>query len=167
RIAGQLQTRRTNNAEQKEVTELTTDVQAILTVIGRRMISTERDKGLLNFEETDLSNANLSGANLSAANISVANVSGADRGVADLRGADLSEADLRGADLREADLRGAYLSEADLSGTDLSGTRNLRWEGVSQGIIDADTKLPDEMEAQHKDELKAMREKTKKERGGK
>src|SRR5262249_16414934 len=140
RIAGQLQTRRTNNAEQKEVTELTTDVQAILTVIGRRMISTERDKGLLNFEETDLSNANLSGANLSGANLRVA----------DLRGADLSEADLRGADLREADLRGAYLSEADLSGTDLSGTRNLRWEGVSQGIIDADTKLPDEMEAQHK-----------------
>src|SRR5262249_46337774 len=87
RIPVQMQNRRTNNAEQKEVTELTTDVQAILTVIGRRMISTERDKGLLNFEETDLSNANLSGANLSGANLSGANLSGADLRVADLRGA--------------------------------------------------------------------------------
>src|SRR5712671_3392980 len=86
------------------------DIQAALTVIGRR-------KGQ---ELPDLAQANIPGANLSGANLS-----GADLDSADLKSAYLSGANLTGANLRGADLNGAYLSSANLSGANLSGA-NLR-----------------------------------------
>jgi pentapeptide repeat protein len=67
------------------------DVQAALTVIGRRL--PWRDKG----RPIDLTHAILAGANLVAA---------------DLRGADLTGADLTGAVLTDADLNGTILTSA-------------------------------------------------------
>jgi Pentapeptide repeats (8 copies) len=85
----------------------TTDVQAALTVIGRRI----KGPGAV-----DLANVSIPGANLSHAALSDANLSGTD-----LSGANLSNADLTGARLTKADLSGANLFGANLSGTDLSG----------------------------------------------
>jgi Pentapeptide repeats (8 copies) len=89
------------------------DVQAALTVMGRRTI--RDDSQQINLAAAILISANLRGANLVAADLS-----GADLREADLSGADLSHASLSSADLNEADLSEAILNEADLSGTDLS-----------------------------------------------
>jgi uncharacterized protein YjbI with pentapeptide repeats len=78
-----------------------TDIQAALTVIGRRK-------------------PGLGGVDLSGAHIVKASLIGADLSHADLRHAILSDADLSDADLRDADLRDADLSHADLSHADLS-----------------------------------------------
>src|SRR6266699_409763 len=91
------------------------DIQAALTVIGRR-------KGQ---ELPDLAKANIPGANLSGANLS-----GADLDSAHLNSAYLSGANLSGANLLGADLTGAYLSGANLSGANLSGV-NLRGADLS------------------------------------
>jgi hypothetical protein len=102
---------------------LRADVQAALTVLGRRNPQRDRDP-------LDLSNAKLSSANLRHANLRGVNLSGTDLTGADLRSADLREADvgalLCGADLRDADLRGAnfesaFLFQADFSGASLEG----------------------------------------------
>jgi uncharacterized protein YjbI with pentapeptide repeats len=107
------------------------DVQAILTVLGRRDRKYEKGNQTLNLHQTDLYRADLHDADLGGANLSDANLSEADLGGAHLSGArlieadlsraDLSRADLSGADLIVADLSGADLIEADLSGADLSG----------------------------------------------
>ena len=76
-----------------------TDIQAALTVIGRRA----EGPGTL-----DLNNVSIAGANLRGANLSGANLSGADlSGGANLSGANLSRANLIG-----ANLSGANLSDA-------------------------------------------------------
>jgi uncharacterized protein YjbI with pentapeptide repeats len=87
------------------------DVQAALTVIGRR-------KGP---ELPDLAKANIPGANLSRANLGGADLNSADLNSAYLSGANLSFANLVGAQLTGANLTGANLSRADLTGADLTG----------------------------------------------
>jgi len=103
----------------------TTDIQAALTVIGRRAaIGTGRvDFANAHIPKAELYRANLSGADLSGADLSGANLSAALLSAAALSGADLSGAILTGANLRGADLIGAHLS-ATLTGADLS-TANL------------------------------------------
>src|SRR5260370_42514440 len=81
------------------------DIQAALTVIGRR-------KGQ---ELPDLAKVNIPGANLSGANLS-----GADLHSAHLSSAYLSRADLTGANLIGANLTGANLSSATLSSAALT-----------------------------------------------
>jgi len=111
---------------------LSTDVQAALTVLGRRVVAHEQDaQPDLDLGAAQLTNARLAGATLSWANLSGADLRGAGLRRADLTWADLSAADLRGANLRGADLRwarlsGADLREADLSGASLSGARLSR-----------------------------------------
>ncbi len=75
-----------------------TDVQAILTVIGRR--DTRRDRDRLALNNTCLVGYNLSGANLTNT---------------DLTGADLTNTDLTGANLSGANLTEANLSFADFT----------------------------------------------------
>lgn len=95
------------------------DVQASLTVIGRRTkLSTERPIGL--------SGTHLDGANLVRAHLEGADLTGAQLKEADLNDAHLNKADLTGAQLEGADLKGAQLVEAVLSeafvtGADLTG----------------------------------------------
>jgi uncharacterized protein YjbI with pentapeptide repeats len=128
--------------------KLPADIQAALTVVGRR--NANQDQGSMDLRSTDLQGANLSGADLQGADLTEANLHGADLWDADLRGADLGDADLRGAafginlqgahfvgaDLQRADfvhanlqgadlgfanLQGAYLGGANLQGASLRG----------------------------------------------
>jgi uncharacterized protein YjbI with pentapeptide repeats len=111
------------------------DIQAALTVIGRRSESPKSEGPDLagaqiigaDLNEANLNGANLSGANLSKANLRDAYLSGdttilkaANLSGADLNAAVLSKAYLKGTDLSGADLTGAYLFAADLSGANLS-----------------------------------------------
>ncbi len=109
-----------------------TDVQAVLSVLGRRTLTHEREDAFrLDLRRTDLRGADLNGvrfarAVLLEAHLEGASLQGAQLAGADLRGAwldnaDLVEADLRGADLREAHLEGTYLVDAQLDGADLGG----------------------------------------------
>lgn len=112
-----------------------TDVQAALTVLGRRTLAQDATPALdlssTHLCRANLSQANLGGAWLFGADLRRANLAGADigrawlfranLGGANLFGADLREADLRGTDLREANLLGANLPEADLRGAVLGG----------------------------------------------
>lgn len=135
-----------------------TDIQAILTVIGRRKwgvtgridLSGSNLHGA-NLYEANLYEANLSGSNLIEVDLSKANLIGANLIGANLYGADLREAflsraklkgsNLRGAFLCSADLRGAVLKEADLRGAVLHET-DLRGAFLSD-LIDADLRGAD------------------------
>src|SRR5712691_2726962 len=93
------------------------DIQAALTVIGRRKGQELPDLAKANIPGANLSGANLSGADLDSAHLSGANLLGANLTGANLSGAKLSRVDLTGADLTGAnlglgDLNGAYLSGA-------------------------------------------------------
>ena len=100
-----------------------TDIQAALTVIGRR----EAGPGIVN-----LRNANLTGAKLYFANLTSANLT-----LADLTDANLGGANLTGANLYFANLTGANLTGANL--TDASG---LDQKQLNEACGDKDTKLP-------------------------
>jgi len=107
-------------------TPLAADIQAILTVVGRRDHKYERENQVLDLRGTDLSRANLRGAYISGADLSETDLSGADLRGASLRGANLSQTDLGGgAILGGADLSGANLSRTNLLRADLGGA-NLR-----------------------------------------
>ena len=112
----------------KEAEKPPTDLQAILTVLGRRETTgSDRGNTLLDLTDTqligaDLTEADLTGADLTGADLRGADLTGADLREADLTEADLREADLTGADLREADLTEADLHEADLTEADLHET---------------------------------------------
>lgn len=84
----------------------TADIQAILTVIGRRETTGNNRCN----DPLSLTSARLYGADMRGAN---------------LCGVRLNFADLRRADLREADLRGTDLTRADLAHADLRGAKNL------------------------------------------
>jgi hypothetical protein len=107
-----------------------TDIQAVLTVLGRRRRLREQE-GALDLQHTDLRGADLHELHLErvvlrAARLEGANLQAAHLEAADLRGAVLSRADavdsyFMGADLREAHLECAYLVDAHLEGVDLGG----------------------------------------------
>ena len=100
------------------------DVQAAVTVIGRRVFNNDRDP--IDLTGAVLARANLTGAVLTSANLIGANLAGAKlaRAVligAVLPGAVLFGANLHDADLAHAELAGARLTGADLIGADLTG----------------------------------------------
>jgi hypothetical protein len=103
------------------------DIQAIMTVLGRRPRSLghgetepldlhETNLSTVGLWDVNLSGAILWGADLSAANLSAANLKGAHLARADLSRAYLEGAYLEGADLNYAHLEGAILSRANLKG---------------------------------------------------
>jgi hypothetical protein len=100
------------------LTRLWPDVQAALTVIGRR--DTTRDVRLIDLSDADLARAYLREANLHAA-LPRANLTGANLTGANLADAKLTEADLTGARLTDANLTGADLADAKLTQGDLTG----------------------------------------------
>ena len=95
------------------------DVQAAVTVIGRR--ETAHDRQSVNLGAATLTGADLTGANLTRANLTRTDLTGAD-----LTGADLSGADLTGAKLARAKLTGAKLTGAKLTGAKLTGAKLSR-----------------------------------------
>jgi len=102
-----------------------TDVQAVLTVLGRRKVSHETEPPpWLNLPDTNLDRAMLFEARFRRASLGGSSLRRAYLIRADLSEAYLGETDLRWANLREAnlsgsDLRYANLNEANLSGADL------------------------------------------------
>lgn len=120
-----------------------TDVQAALTVVGRRQRDFDRpiDRPVLtsvnltgydlsdgdftgaNFRGTYLCNAVLNGARLAAANFDYANLERADFFGADCMGATFTGAAAPGARFAHARLDGANLVEADLRGADFTRAR--------------------------------------------
>ena len=122
-----------------ESTNIQTDIQAILAVIGRRKwVETEAGR-TINLANTNLSGAILSGAILSGADFSGAILEGADFGRAILEGANLNGVDLRKANfvhanLNKASLIGAKLNEAHLSYANLHGVY-LRGADLTQAHI--------------------------------
>ena len=132
-----------------KLTPMSTDIQAALTVIGRRSkggsvdlsaadlsAANLRDANLsdANLSDANLSDANLIGAHLSRANLSGANLRGTDLSTAELNSAFLISANLSAADLRDANLSGANLSGADLSNADL-GNANLSGADLSNADL--------------------------------
>jgi hypothetical protein len=129
-----------------------TDVQAVLTVVGRRNVLNDPDGYQPDLSGADLSGANLIGAYLGGANLSGAylrfavllgaNLRFADLGGANLGGANLSGANLGGANLGGANLGGAYLSDANLSDANLSGAHLGSVTGLVQAQIDSAATTP-------------------------
>jgi uncharacterized protein YjbI with pentapeptide repeats len=106
--------------EKSPVTErsetLKTDIQAALTVIGRRNVNNDsRTKHL------SLHDVSLRGADLSEANFDRADFSGSDLSDANLERATLIGANIGQAQLTEASLVGAILNETELTGAVLQG----------------------------------------------
>jgi len=101
------------------------DIQAALTVLGRRNIAHDRRGDPINLANTDLRNANLGSAKLPSANLCDADARYANLTDADLSGVRIRGANLLGADLTRADftnatmnwitLYGAHLIDADLA----------------------------------------------------
>ena len=105
------------------------DVQAALTVIGRRDPS--RDVRPTDLSDACLIRAYLNGANLDRTALPRANLTNANLTSATLRDAKLTAANVAGARLPEADLARADLTNADFTRADLSGANlvgaNLRF----------------------------------------
>jgi uncharacterized protein YjbI with pentapeptide repeats len=86
-----------------------TDIQVVLTVLGRRDRTSETEDQRLDLSETNLRGVQLRGAHLEKSILRDAHLE-----MADLRGTHLEMADLRGAHLEMAILWGAHLEIADL-----------------------------------------------------
>ncbi len=99
-----------------------TDIQAALTVIGRRKPGPGRvDLNFTGLHWAKLTGAELTGADLSAANLSYARLNGANMSYSDLRATNLSDADLKHANLQHANLTPFFLISANLTGAELTG----------------------------------------------
>ena len=126
---------RADDAKEDDLPEyphLRTDIQAALTVIGRRKVPSDYpEPGLIDLSGSVLRRAQLAGAllvraNLSEAHLERVNLSGASLDGADLRWSHLERVNLSGASLDRADLSEAHLvrvnlREASLDGADLAG----------------------------------------------
>jgi hypothetical protein len=119
---------------------LPADIQAALTVIGRR----SGGLGIVDLTNTSLINAHLTNANLSGAGLfgtdlrgaylTDANLSGAILTPGDQTSANLTSAYMNGANLRGANLNGAFLIAANLTGADLSQA-NLSGANLNGAIL--------------------------------
>jgi uncharacterized protein YjbI with pentapeptide repeats len=118
-------TQKNRKTEDKILLKPPPDIQAVLTVLGRRK-TTFRDMEHLNLRETNLAGADLRRAQLQRADLEQAELQGAILVEVQLQEANLMEAQLQraflgGAQLRKAFLRGAQLQGADLRGAELQG----------------------------------------------
>ena len=111
---------RLQEEEINEPVRIRTDIQAALTVIGRRNPDKDRENQKLDLRSADIRGADLHGANLQQTDLRGADLSGADLRGANLWKADLDSAKLCGSILYEANLQLSNLSEANLSGANLN-----------------------------------------------
>jgi hypothetical protein len=108
--------------EEERSPKISEDIQAALTVIGRRDSHKDLGNQRLDLSETDLRGTNLNGANLQGVNLNGANLREVNLIAANLEGATLKRANLEGAIMHKANLRRANLEEATLRGADLDMT---------------------------------------------
>ena len=127
------------------------DIQAIMTVIGRRNRAYEEgQERRLDLYDTDLREALLLDAHLENANLAEAHLEGALLNGVHLEGAHLWNAHLEGAVLDGANLNGTFLLSAHLKdisflGVDLKDVLGLTREQLEDAITDADVELQDDM----------------------
>jgi hypothetical protein len=117
------------------------DVQAALTVIGRRDAANDRYRVDLRYAElyrTSLFDAYLAEAYLFGAKLELASLNGAILYRANLDLAKLDSADLSGANLSGAFLRGADLGSVDLTTANLSGAKLYRATLILTDLTGAD-----------------------------
>jgi hypothetical protein len=114
------------------------DVQAAITVIGRRDINRDRYRYRVDLTDANLPFADLTGADLSGADLIGANLTRAKLTGAKLTGADLTNADLTNADLTNADLTGANLTDAKLTDANLTGAKLTGAKLTGVGLTSAD-----------------------------
>jgi hypothetical protein len=127
------------------------DIQAALTVIGRRApdkIDLERTKGFrLDLRDADLGGADLQGGDFAQARLFRSNFQIAALSRTNLKGAKLWDADLSGAHLiktrfdAKTELKDTTFDKAIVFHTDFSNTR-VTQEQLSQMIADGDTRVP-------------------------
>ncbi|MCW5317397.1 pentapeptide repeat-containing protein [Nostoc sp. KVJ3] len=101
-----------NYQKPKEIEQepkLQTDIQAALTVIGRRKSENDPENQRLDLCNIDIRGADLREAKLQKADLREANLQGAELTKANLQGADIFGANLQEANLRQANLEGAKL----------------------------------------------------------
>src|SRR5438128_2152032 len=115
-----------------------TDIQAILTVLGRSAPGMQKDRRLeqkLDLRGTDLRGAEFWDAQLErtdfwGAHLEGAQVWGACLDYAKLFNAHLQRANLKGAQFAEAELTGAFFDGADLQGADFRKAHGLSKEQI-------------------------------------
>ena len=117
---------------------LRADIQAVLTVIGRRLRSGDRPEPALDLRDTnlrwaDLQDAHLEGAFLGGAHLERAFLENAHLERASLEGTHLDGAELHGAHLEHAYLEGAHLEHAFVGGAHLDGANltNAHLDGAN------------------------------------
>ncbi len=129
-----------------------TDIQAALTVIGRRNPEKDPKNQKLNLSKADIAGADLIGANLQGAILIEANLQGAFLNEAKLQkailwGAELQKAILWGAELQGADFLRAKLQEACLTkGANSKDAINLTQQQIESAYGDSTTILPENIE---------------------
>ncbi len=144
-----------DDAPPKKDPKPTTDIQAVLTVIGRRKEEhrEREEQRRLNLQNVDLRGADLGSAHLERALLDEAHLEDARLGRAHLERASLFRAHLEGALLFRAHLEGALLVAAHLEGAwlvgalpehaDLTAATGLTVAQVNTAYLDAKTRLPD------------------------
>jgi hypothetical protein len=106
--------------ENRAETNPSADIQAVLTVVGRRTRTWRNGESQrLDLAGSQLQGANLSRARLEGANLSRAQMEGANLSRARLEGAKLHRAQMEGANLSAAHLERAVLVDAQLKGAKL------------------------------------------------
>ena len=131
---------------QEQERSIRSDVQAAVTVVGRR--DAKRDirpidltgahLARADLRDADLARVDLRDADLARVNLRDADLAGADFTRADLQDADLTGAILGGADLTGANLRRASLFGADLAAACLIGTHLIEASLIEASLIGAD-----------------------------
>lgn len=125
---------------------LATNIQAILSVIGRRKWLNEEieQNHFLNLRKSNLKYADLRGAwligvnfrgtNLERANLMGANLAGAFLAESNLKNANLLNANLEGADLRKANFEGVKLTGVNFQGANFAGV-NIKGADLSESLL--------------------------------
>ncbi|BAY07681.1 pentapeptide repeat-containing protein [Calothrix sp. NIES-2098] len=103
--------------------KLRTDIQAALTVIGRRNCNDEKENQRLDLSYSDIRGAMLFEANLKKAIFKGANLAEAFLNKADLQEADFTEAIMQQAKLNMVNLQSAMLMRCNLQNANLSGAK--------------------------------------------
>jgi hypothetical protein len=99
------------------------DIQAILTVIGRRTVAHEKKENPIDLYEIDLRGIHLFRADLALARLWNSQLQDAYLVQCDLRDARLQESQLQGANLGRSQLQGAHFEDAHLQKANLGGTQ--------------------------------------------
>jgi uncharacterized protein YjbI with pentapeptide repeats len=128
--------------QRQQLEKVSADIQAALTVLGRRKINQDPPQKSIDLRNTYLAQVELPEAKLSGVNLIGVNLSGANLSDANLIGVNLSGANLSGANLIGANLSDANLSDANLSGADFSKAKLINANLYRANLINlSDTNL--------------------------